>query len=82
MNEVSQKKTMRAEPSEAASPQTLDSDPKSNVHKWVRRFLFVPLIPLLSMASAWFYENTGRIVSTENAYVKANITLITSNISG
>ena len=82
MNEVSQKKTMRAEPSEAASPQTFDSNPKSNVHKWVRRFLLVPLIPLLGMAIAWFYENTGRIVSTENAYVKANITLITSNISG
>ena len=82
MNEVSQKKTLRAEPSEAASPQTFDSNPKSNVHKWVRRFLLVPLIPLLGMAIAWFYENTGRIVSTENAYVKANITLITSNISG
>lgn len=82
MNEVSPKKTMRAEPSEAASPQTSGSDPKSNVHKWVRRVLFMPLIPLLSMAGAWFYENTGRIISTENAYVKANITLITSNVAG
>ena len=82
MNEASPKKTMRAEPSEAASPQAPAPEPKSNVRKWVRRFLLVPLIPLLAIAGAWFYENTGRIVTTENAYVKANITLITSNVAG
>jgi membrane fusion protein (multidrug efflux system) len=80
MNEDSPKKIIRAEPSDAVTQEQLV--PQSNTRKWVRRILLIPLIPLLAMVGAWSYENTGRIVTTENAYVKANITQITSNVSG
>ncbi len=83
MNETSAKKTKpmdpiavtkQKEPEPAAKPRTLK--------KWIRRILLAPLIPLLVLAGAWAYENTGRIVSTENAYVKTNITPITSIVTG
>jgi membrane fusion protein (multidrug efflux system) len=80
MNEGSPKKIIRAEPSETVTQQ--EPIPQSNTRKWVRRILLVPLVPLLAIVGAWSYENTGRIVTTENAYVKANITQITSNVSG
>lgn len=83
MNETSAKKTMPAEPeavSEAA--QSTTPEPKPNGRKWLRRILLVPLFPVLFIGGGWVYENTGRVISTENAYVKTNITPITSNVPG
>lgn len=93
MNETSAKKTKPMEPVEVTiqekpAPEMTSANapaptPKpSTLRKWIRRILLAPLIPLLVVVGAWFYENTGRIVSTENAYVKTNITPITTIVSG
>ncbi len=83
MNETSAKKTKAAEPVEVTKPDPAPPVAKTGtMRKWVRRILLAPLIPLLLLVGAWFYENTGRIITTENAYVKTNITPITSIISG
>lgn len=85
MNEASADKTKVME-----SPQVTKQDnpepqpvPKPRtLKKWIRRILLAPIIPLSLIIGGWFYENTGRIISTENAYVKANITPITTVVSG
>ncbi len=83
MNETSAKKTIPAEP-EAVSEvsQTAQPEPIRTGRKWLRRFLLMPLFPVLFVSGGWVYENTGRVITTENAYVKTNITPITSNVPG
>ena len=80
MNEASPNKTIQVEPDEMTKQEAPAK--KSRLRKWVRRALLIPVIPILVIGGGWAYENTGRIISTENAYVKANITPITSNVSG
>jgi len=71
------------EPVEVTKKEEEAPAPKpSTLRKWIRRILLAPLIPLLVIVGVWIYENTGRIVSTENAYVKTNITPITTIVSG
>ena len=49
---------------------------------FLRILLLIPIFPLLVIISIWYYEETGRYVSTENAYVKADIIQISPKISG
>ena len=71
------------EPVEVTKPDLPEPVQKTgSVRKWVRRILLLPLVPLLVVAGGWVYENTGRFISTENAYIKTNITPITTIVEG
>ena len=83
MNEASANKTKPMESVEVTTQEAPEAPPKPRtLRKWIRRILLAPIIPLTFIVGGWFYENTGRIVSTENAYVKANITPITTVVPG
>lgn len=83
MNDASADKTKAVESTQVTKQASSEPAPKSGtLRKWVRRILFAPIVPVLVIGAGWFYENTGRIVSTENAYVKANITPVTTVVSG
>lgn len=54
-----------------------------DILRTLRKLLFLLLGPLVIIGvSTWFYLQGGRFIETENAYVKANITSISSEISG
>jgi len=85
MNESSVKKTETMEPVEVTKQDQPEPEPEQKtgtVRKWVRRILLLPLVPVLVIAGGWIYENTGRFISTENAYIKTNITPITTIVEG
>lgn len=83
MNDASSEKTKPAPPQEVSTAPAAEAPAKpGTLRKWVRRALLLPVVPLLLIAAGWLYENTGRIITTENAYVKANITPITTVVSG
>lgn len=51
--------------------------------KLLKKFTFLLLGPIvIAGVSAWLYLHGGRIVTTDNAYIKANISTVSSEISG
>jgi membrane fusion protein (multidrug efflux system) len=55
--------------------------PPADRRRWVRRILFL-LLPLALIAGAYFYVEGGRIMSTENAYVRADMVGVSTDVSG
>ncbi|MAM70295.1 MAG: hypothetical protein CMP91_04015 [Gammaproteobacteria bacterium] len=54
-----------------------------NFFKLLKKFTVLLLGPLvIAGVSAWLYLHGGRIVTTDNAYIRANISTISSEISG
>lgn len=54
-----------------------------NILKIIRKIVLLILGPVvIAGVSAWIYLHGGRYVSTDNAYVKADITTVSSEISG
>ena len=53
-----------------------------NPRSLLKMILLIPVLPLLIGVGIWYYEKTGRYISTENAYVKADIVQISAKISG
>lgn len=47
------------------------------------RFLLLILVPIaICLGALWFYLQGGRYVTTENAYVKANIVAVSADLAG
>ena len=55
--------------------------PRGRPRRWVRRGLFA-LLPLVLAVGAYEYVTGGRIMSTENAYVRADIVGVSTDVSG
>jgi membrane fusion protein (multidrug efflux system) len=49
--------------------------------RWLRPLLFL-LLPLALLAGGYRYVTGGRIMSTENAYIRADIVAVSTDISG
>ncbi|WPZ35159.1 HlyD family secretion protein [Thalassobaculum sp. OXR-137] len=57
--------------------------PKRRRGRWVKRLVLLVVIPVLALLGAsYIYAVTGRFVTTENAYVKAHIIAISTDIDG
>lgn len=57
--------------------------PRRRRGRWVKRLVLLVAIPLLALVGAsYLYAITGRYVTTENAYVKAHIVAISTDIDG
>ncbi|MCP5381893.1 MAG: HlyD family secretion protein [Kordiimonadaceae bacterium] len=67
-----------------------DEDPAENGKKWKKegkskkgKFLILISVPtVLIAAGAWFYLQSDRYISTENAYIKADTTSISAEVTG
>lgn len=68
---------------DAARDETLEPRPRRGHGRRLRRLVLLVAVPLLliAVASAW-YAFTGRYISTENAYVKAHVVAISTDIDG
>ncbi|MDB5378633.1 MAG: hemolysin secretion protein, partial [Rubritepida sp.] len=55
--------------------------PRADRRRWVRRILFL-LLPLALIAAGYLYVEGGRIMSTENAYVRADMVGVSTDVSG
>lgn len=57
--------------------------PRRRSGRWVRRLILLVVVPVVLLAvGSYFYAITGRYVTTENAYVKAHIVAISTDIDG
>ena len=57
--------------------------PKKRRGRWVKRLILLVVIPVAALLGAsYLYAVTGRFVTTENAYVKAHIIAISTDIDG
>jgi membrane fusion protein, multidrug efflux system len=65
-------------PAEMPSAPENASSPR---RRWVRRALFA-LLPLVLIAGAYWYVTGGRVMSTDDAYVNAEMVGISTDISG
>lgn len=73
------------QPSPAASaPPPAASPPAAGAPRprWVRRVLLTAGPLVVVVGAAYVYVTTGRLVSTDNAYVKADIGIIAAQITG
>jgi membrane fusion protein (multidrug efflux system) len=53
------------------------------VTRWLTRTTLLIAVPMgLALGGLWFYMNSGRYVTTENAYVKAELIIVTAEVSG
>ena len=67
-----------------------EDDPAENGKKWKKdgkskkgKFLILISLPtVLIAAGAWFYLQSDRYISTENAYIKADTTSISAEVTG
>lgn len=51
--------------------------------RWARRFVLLIVVPAVAVIGAvYWYALGGRIVTTENAYVKSNIVAVSTNLDG
>ena len=80
--------TERAEPARELAPTTEGTPPAESRAsrgrgRRLRRFILLVLVPIVLIlgASAW-YAFTGRYITTENAYVKAHIVAVSTDIDG
>lgn len=71
-------------PASGDGPVTAHSErPKRRRGRWLRRLVLLVVIPVLALVGAsYLYAVTGRYVTTENAYVKAHIIAISTDIDG
>jgi membrane fusion protein (multidrug efflux system) len=57
--------------------------PRRRRFQWLKRLILLVVIPVLALAGAsYLYAVTGRYVTTENAYVKAHIVAVSTDING
>lgn len=76
--------TERAEPAPQSDPiASVDTKARRGRGRRIRRLVLLVLVPLLMIlgATTW-YAFTGRYVTTENAYVKAHVIAISTDIDG
>ena len=65
------------------TPAPLPSRPRRRWGRMLLRFFLLIAIPAAALyGGAYWYEVTGRYVSTENAYVKAHVVAISTDIDG
>ncbi len=70
-------------PAEDARITPHSERPKRRRGRWVKRLVLLVVIPVLALLGAsYLYAVTGRFVTTENAYVKAHIIAISTDIDG
>ena len=67
-------------PSAGAPPPAAPAAGKPR--KWLRRVLLTVGPVAVLIGAAYFYVSTGRIVSTDNAYVKSDIGVVAAQITG
>ncbi|MDB5413069.1 MAG: hemolysin secretion protein [Rubritepida sp.] len=67
-----------APPPPAAAPAP---PPETGRRRWLRPLLFL-LLPLALIAGGYVYVTGGRIMSTENAYVRADMVGVSTDVSG
>ncbi|MEP6149562.1 MAG: biotin/lipoyl-binding protein, partial [Nisaea sp.] len=67
------------------TPDTPTPPPTPRKH-WGRALLRLTLLAVIAVVAfkvgAWWYAETGRYVTTENAYVKAPVIAVSPNIDG
>lgn len=70
-------------PSEDGPITAHSARPRRRRGRWVKRLVLLVVIPVLALVGAsYLYAVTGRFVTTENAYVKAHIIAISTDIDG
>ena len=81
----------RAEESEKPARVHLDkvlrltrppSENKGPSKTWSRRQLLFALLPVLLLIGGYFYVTGGKVMSTDNAYVQADMVGVTTDVSG
>ncbi len=71
-----------AEPAGAPTPAPVSGAASARVRRsWLRPLLFL-LVPLALAWGGWQYVAGGQVMSTENAYVRADIVAVSTDISG
>ena len=65
----------------AAPPQVSTPTPANGRRRWLRPVLFL-LLPVALVLGAYEYVVGGQVMSTENAYVRADIVAISTDVSG
>ncbi|SDG32221.1 HlyD family secretion protein [Thalassobaculum litoreum] len=70
-------------PSEDGPITAHSARPRRRRGRWVKRLVLLVVIPVLALVGAsYLYAVTGRFVTTENAYVKAHIIAVSTDIDG
>ncbi|HWX50779.1 MAG TPA: HlyD family secretion protein [Roseomonas sp.] len=67
-------------PPPVATPASPPATPVSR-RRWLRWGLFL-LLPVALLAGGYFYVTGGQVMSTENAYVRADMVGVTTDVSG
>ena len=72
-----------AEPAERAPADKAAAGPRPvRRRRWLRPFLLVVVPVIAVLAGLWWWAMSGRYVSTENAYVKADIVAVAPLVDG
>src|SRR5690349_7348759 len=82
---VSRLDEARREAPQVAAPQTEtpaeDAPPARKGRGWLRPVLFLAL-PVALAAGGYYYVTGGAVISTENAYVGADIVNVSTDVAG
>lgn len=69
--------------SEAAETSTEAKRPRKKVGRLLGRVILLGVVPLVAIvAGLYYYYTGGRIISTENAYVRAEIIAVSADVDG
>lgn len=83
-NEVKQQETVAEAPSSNSAPAAAVAAPGGKVRR--RRSLTRPvlfaLLPVALVVGGYYYVNGGQVMSTDNAYIQADMVGVTTDVSG
>ncbi|HUB15297.1 MAG TPA: HlyD family secretion protein [Acetobacteraceae bacterium] len=69
-------------PRDRAHDETVQSLPRRRSRRVLRYSLFVLGAAVLSIGGIWYYLSNGRLVTTDDAYVQANVLTVSTDVSG
>ncbi len=67
---------------EETAPDKAEAQADGRNHRLLRPMLMVGLPTVVALVGLWWYATSGRYVTTENAYVKADIVAVTPDVQG
>ncbi|MBB2724827.1 UNVERIFIED_ORG: multidrug resistance efflux pump [Rhizobium etli] len=84
-NQIKQQETVAEAPSSSSAPAAAVAAPGGNKvrrRRSLTRPILFALLPAALVAGGYYYVNGGQVMSTDNAYIQADMVGVTTDVSG